>query len=161
MLKAVVNRLEIAELPSLIQPLVLIFARLFHSHVNEVMSFLGGVTTNNGANGLVFVMNSWTKHHEEFQGSFYLKLSCTGLAKVLELKDSRLDAISVPGDVVVDPNEGIVTRSKSKTTPKKYSLVPLKVKILQLLVREHQVANVADEAENDDVICVDNEIILI
>jgi hypothetical protein len=137
---------------------VLIFAKLFHSHLNEVMSFLGSVSTNKGDNGLVFLMNMWTKHHEEFQGSYYLKLSCTGLAKILELKDGRLDSITVPGDLVVDPNEGIVTRSKAKeanNNARKFSVIPLKVKILQLLVREYQVANVADEIEDDDVMIWD------
>jgi len=153
MLKAVLNRLQAAKLPSLIQPLVLVFARLVHAHTSDVLNFLSSITVEN-TSALQYVLSVWTKAHTDFQGSYYLKISATALAKLYESNDPRLQNIVVPGDLLVHSGEKIVTRSKSQTKKDEYTTVPLKVKIIQLLLQEYEVAIEekigAEEEEGDD-----------
>ena len=62
------------------------------------------------------------------------------MAKILEhaisKDDKRFQNIFVKGDRIINPIEGIKTRSKSKSEKELYTQVPLLVKIYKLLINE-------------------------
>eukprot|EP01116_Phalansterium_solitarium_P007626 TRINITY_DN2041_c0_g1_i1.p1 TRINITY_DN2041_c0_g1~~TRINITY_DN2041_c0_g1_i1.p1 ORF type:complete len:1043 (+),score=436.17 TRINITY_DN2041_c0_g1_i1:140-3268(+) len=140
LLSAVLARLATAQLPSLIQSLVIVFARLVPSHAPEVLTFLASNTVN-GINALPHVLGLWTRWHEDLHSPIDLKASVTGLAVLLRLPEPSLDAINVPGELIVDKkSERAVTRSMAGHSADRWTTVPLRVKILHILAREHQVA---------------------
>ncbi len=67
----------------------------------------------------------------------------------MQLKDPRLDTLLVPGSRIVEPSQGIMTRSKKSVT-ERWTSVPVKVKILQMLVQEYQVTLETGEEEEED-----------
>jgi len=109
----------------------------------------------NSQDGLSFVLGYWTKYHLEFNGDLGLKVSLDGLAKVFHSADPRLDAIYVPGDLVVDVNSARASRSKKKDVDK-WTTVPLRLKILQIILKDHQLLELkphktsTDEEDDDE-----------
>jgi len=154
LLRAVVMRLTNSRLPVLTQSLVLVFARLANTHMQAVFDFLSSVVVNS-QDGLSFVLGYWTKYHLEFNGDLGLKVSLDGLAKVFHSADPRLDAIYVPGDLVVDVNSARASRSKKKDVDK-WTTVPLRLKILQIILKDHQLLELkphktsTDEEDDDE-----------
>jgi len=76
-------------------------------------------------------------------------------AKILQLNDPRIDPITVPGELVVQTGEGIRTRSKSSgPTVEQWTSIPLKLKIVQILLQEYEVieeeANPQPNSLDDD-----------
>jgi len=146
-LKAVVIRLQHAKQMGFIQALVLVFARLVHTHTKEVLQFLSELTLaavgeqNNGnsINALDFVIQTWAKNQSEFHGEYHLKVSLTALVKLYQMNDNRINNIVVEGERLSDAFDGIVTRSKAKQLSERTTQVAFKVKIIQILVREYQV----------------------
>lgn len=78
------------------------------------------------------------------------------MAKLLEhaisKEDTRFQNIFVRGDRVINPIEGIKTRSKSKNDKELYTQVPLLVKIYKLLINElhNQIEERKDENDDED-----------
>ena len=171
-LKQVLVRLCKAQMPSLIQSFVMLFARLAQNNTNDIVNFLSSFYVPVSANlpiavsdqsnppiqisGLHQLLAAWTKYHEEFKGLFYLKMSIVGLCSIFQCSHPELNKINLIGDIIVDTNEGIVTRSKAKAQQKKqkYTILPLRSKIMQVLAREYQAmneqANPNEKNENED-----------
>ncbi len=61
-------------------------------------------------------MASWTRWQENFSGSLDVKASLAALGKIFRSTDPRVDAIKVPGELVVDVNAPRVTRSQKKAS---------------------------------------------
>ncbi len=149
LLKSVIVRLAKATQAGLIQSLIIVFAKLIcGGHEKDVISFLKAFQMDDKTSGLCYLMKMWTKSHEEFTGAYYLKLSSVALAKVFQCSDSEISQIMVEGDLLVNKNEGIVTRSKKKV--QQFSVVPLRVKIVTLLAREHAVIDEEDDEEDEE-----------
>lgn len=81
------------------------------------------------------------------------------LAKVLEhaisTEDNRFQNIFVRGDRIINPVEGIRTRSKVKNEKELYTQVPLLVKIYKLLINElhgllEEKKDLQEEVEDED-----------
>ena len=67
---------------------------------------------------LEFLMTEWVAKQNSFVGTYESKISILALAKLLEhaigTEDQRFQNIFVKGDRIINPVEGIKTRSKSK-----------------------------------------------
>ena len=85
------------------------------------------------------------------------------LAKLFEYavtnRDTRFYDIYVKGDRIINPIEGIKTRSKSKNEKELYTQVPLIVKIYKLLINElnNQIEDRKDETNGDEYDDYDDE----
>lgn len=88
------------------------------------------------------------------------------MAKVLEhaisTEDQRFHNIFVRGDRIINPVEGIRTRSKVKNEKELYTQVPLLVKIYKLLINElhgllEEKKDLQEEAEYDEENDYDND----
>lgn len=74
----------------------------------------------------------------------------TALVKLLELNDSRLDSLTVPGELMVENAATIMTRSKSKKKAENWTIVPFKAKILSILLQEFQTVEEEEALKNGD-----------
>ncbi|KAI8336598.1 armadillo-type protein [Chlamydoabsidia padenii] len=149
LLNAVLVRLESTSYQPFIQSLVLVFAQLINSQQDTVLGFLSN-TTINGKNGLEILMTHWVDNYESFSGYYSLKVSAIALSKIFLISDPRLQGMNVKGEIVVNPNGGIVTRSKSKRNPDQYTIMPLPMKIIKLLVADMGNSLPNDHANQDD-----------
>ena len=57
-------------------------------------------------------MGKGGQHQGFFTGAFSIKTTLIALAKILESRDPRFESIAVRGELIVEPGEGIRTRSK-------------------------------------------------
>lgn len=157
-LSAVCARLATTELPSLVQSLCMVFARLVHSHGRDLLNVLEQLpspTTSNGhdqpRNMLTFVFQTWIENQHDFYGLYCMKVTMSALLKVLEWNDPRINAITVTGSAVDGPSvngTGIQTRSRSRNAPKsktQYTTVHFVTKFVVLLAKT--LSHVAEEEE--------------
>lgn len=133
---ALVRRLQSCQITGLRSSLLLIFARLVHMsapNVEQFIDLLVTVPAKDYDNSFVYVMSEWAKQQGEIQGAYQIKVTTTALALLLSTRHVELAKINVQGHLV-KTNAGITTRSKAKSTPDQWTVMPLPAKILALLV---------------------------
>lgn len=139
-LRAVVSKLNVSYAPNVMQSLILVFAYLIQSQLEFVLEFLFCLPSSTGKSALNQLMSDWVQLQGTIFGSYDTKMSIVALSKVLtygvQTQDPKLEAIVVRGDEIFQQGGGIQTRSKTKTTPKQYTEVPLLTKIFKVLVQE-------------------------
>ncbi len=122
------------------QSLIMVFAHLMHSKMDAVLLFLSNLPGPTGRPGLEFLMTEWVSKSTMFAGMYECKVSLLALAKILEhaisTEDQRFQGVVVRGDRIINPVEGIRTRSKVKNEKELFTQVPLLVKIYKLLINE-------------------------
>ncbi|KAF8241684.1 ARM repeat-containing protein [Wilcoxina mikolae CBS 423.85] len=135
LLRAVAVRLTTAALPPFIQSLILVFARLVLKQANDVVNFLAGLILGD-RNGLEVVLTSWLANTSYFSGYNEIRQNVMALCHLYNLQDPRLMQIIVPGDLVIPTSARIMTRSRAKHTPDQYTMIPVPLKIIKLLIQE-------------------------
>ncbi|KAL8841417.1 MAG: hypothetical protein Q9205_000705 [Flavoplaca limonia] len=138
LLRIVAVRLSTAEHASFIQNLVLVFARLALTNAKEVLDFLAQVQVEGGAGGtgLEVVLRKWLENSVHFSGYDAIRQNVMALTNIYKLHDERLASIQVQGDLMVDTSTRIKTRSQSKRTPDRYSIIPVPLKLTKVLISE-------------------------
>lgn len=134
---ALVQRMESCEIMGLRNSLILVFARLVHMSVPDIgqlLNLLLLTPAKSFPNSLIYVMSEWTKQQGEMQGAYQIKVTTTALALILASRHSELSKIHVQGQLVQSTVSGIVTRSRAKAMPERWTSVPLPVKLLSLLI---------------------------
>lgn len=134
---ALVRRMETCEIMGLRNSLILVIARLVHMSVPDVgqlLNLLLSVPAKGFPNSLVYVMSEWTKQQGEMQGAYQIKVTTTALALILGSRHTELSKIHVQGHLIQPAMSGIVTRSRAKGTPEQWTMVPLPVKLLSLII---------------------------
>ncbi|KAL8769459.1 MAG: hypothetical protein Q9209_004520 [Squamulea sp. 1 TL-2023] len=166
LLRIVAVRLSTAEHASFIQNLVLVFARLALTNAKEVLDFLAQVDVEGGAGGtgLEVVLRKWLENSVHFSGYDAIRQNVIALTNIYKLHDERLSSIQVQGDLMVDNSSRIKTRSQSKKTPDRYSVIPVPLKLTKVLISElanplspstpglvqNQFTDQSDDDENDE-----------
>ncbi|KDO26794.1 hypothetical protein SPRG_08084 [Saprolegnia parasitica CBS 223.65] len=150
LLLAVSQRLAAANMPSLIQSLCLVYARLIHSHgasvILDALAALPAPATGPGPTMLEFVCATWVQHQAEFYGQYALKVTVLALLKIVEANDVRVANLLVLGDPVVDMKAKRTLRSSKKT--QEFTRVPFSTKVLGVLAQTYIL--VAMDAEDDE-----------
>ncbi|XWS69546.1 hypothetical protein CRYUN_Cryun04dG0187900 [Craigia yunnanensis] len=149
---ALVRRMQSASIAGLKSSLLLIFARLIHTSTPNVEQFINLLITipaEGYQNAFLYVMSEWTKEQGEIQGAYQIKVTTSALALLLSTRHLELSNINVQGHIIKSM-EGITTRSKAKSTPDQWTIVPLPAKILALLADalieiQEQVRDAEDE----------------
>ncbi|KAL8912550.1 MAG: hypothetical protein Q9171_002491 [Xanthocarpia ochracea] len=138
LLRIVAVRLSTAEHASFIQNLVLVFARLALTNAKEVLDFLAQVHVEGGVGGtgLEVVLRKWLENSVHFSGYDAIRQNVIALTNIYKLHDERLSNIQVQGDLMVDTSSRIKTRSQSKRTPDRYSVIPVPLKLTKVLISE-------------------------
>jgi hypothetical protein len=146
LLRAVVNRLSTALLPSFIQSLIIPFAYLFGTEYTQqtidLLTSFPPVTTADGETvpALDLVLRAWCETAESITGSWNIRVNDLGLAKLYTLPSPAVRGVIVTGDLIItDSNRNtIMTRSRTKATPNQYTRIPFPVKALKLLLKDLQ-----------------------
>ncbi|OQR80962.1 importin [Achlya hypogyna] len=150
LLHAVSVRLAAAAMPSLVQSLCLVYARLVHSHgagvILDALAALPPLAPGSDS-VLAFVLATWVQHQSEFYGQYSIKVTLLALLAIVEANDARVGALLVQGDPVVDVAAKRATRSQKKA--QQFTQVPFATKVLGLLAQTYvQVAmDAVDDAE--------------
>ncbi|KAH0605511.1 uncharacterized protein H6S33_004733 [Morchella sextelata] len=135
LLRAVAERLATAQSPPFIQSLILVFARLVLKQAKDVVDFLAGLTIGD-VNGLQIVLGAWLENSSSFSGYEEIRQNVIALSLLYRLQDPRLSQIMVKGDLIVPESNRIMTRSKAKQNPDRFTMIPVPLKIVKLLVLE-------------------------
>ncbi|XP_024868417.1 importin-9 isoform X2 [Temnothorax curvispinosus] len=168
LLKAVLSKMQSAETLIVMQSLLMIYAHLINTQFDAVLNFLSTVPGPTGQSALAFVLSEWVSRQHLFLGRYDRKVGTIALCKVLEYGvthgDSRLDEITVKGDMIISGIEdGVRTRSKAESQPYEWTTVPVLVKIFKVIINElsndievvsasqdTEVSDDEDEEEEDD-----------
>lgn len=165
LLQAVAARLESATQAHLIQSLVAVFARLAVVSPREVVDFLSDVrpAAAGQESGLQVVVAKWLENSVNFAGYEDIRQNVTALARLYELHDARLMGVMVRGELIVPASDRIMTRSKARQNPDRWTAIPAPLKMLKVLVEElgspggdERISSlgargvIADGAEEDD-----------
>ncbi|CAO3648112.1 unnamed protein product [Mucor hiemalis] len=156
LLTAVLGRLMNTDYQPFIQSLVMVFAHLVISQQDTVFQFLCN-TQINGKSGLEILMTTWCENYDSFSGYYTMKVSAIALSKIYLSSDPRLLNILVKGEIIVNPNAGIVTRSRAKRNPDQYTSIPLPAKIIKLLAADTTNAYASEQAPIEDAESADEE----
>jgi importin-9 len=116
LLKAVIVRLSTAKMPAFIETLVLVFCHIIQKQCSTVIDFLDSLRLDDNTSGLILFFSCWCDVFNDFQGVYQVKLSTTTLMMVLSLADDRLNSILVKGDLIVQKDKKIKTRSMAKNS---------------------------------------------
>ncbi|KAK9369500.1 armadillo-type protein [Lipomyces kononenkoae] len=135
LLSATAQRLASASNPMFIQNLVLVYAHMVTIDPQGVVNFLADVKLE-GITGLEAVIRAWLANFDAFKGYQEIRLNVLALAKLYMLHDQLMESIEVEGDLIVENTNVIITRSRAKNRPYKFTTVPAHVKILKLLINE-------------------------
>lgn len=135
LLQAVATRLATAEAAPFIQSLILVFARLSLVGAQDVVEFLGTIQIE-GQNGLQVVFSKWLENSVNFAGYDEIRQNVIALSKLYSLNDARLAQTMVKGDMIMPTSDRIMTRSRAKQNPDQFTIIPVPLKILKVLVDE-------------------------
>uniref|UniRef100_A0AAV1T7M1 Importin N-terminal domain-containing protein n=1 Tax=Peronospora matthiolae TaxID=2874970 RepID=A0AAV1T7M1_9STRA len=158
-LSAVCARLAATELPSLVQSLCMVFARLVHSHGSELLNVLEQLPPPaalagqaQAPNMLTFVFQTWIEKQQDFYGLYCIKVTMSALFKVVSWNDPRINSITVEGSAVDSARtgaSGIQTRSKAKSPSVSDETQQITVHFLSkfVVILAKTMSNLAEEEE--------------
>ncbi|KAK7407626.1 hypothetical protein VNO78_09583 [Psophocarpus tetragonolobus] len=132
---ALVKRMQSAQNAVLQSSLIIVFARLVHMSVPNVGQFIDlliSIPAKGHSNSFAYVLSEWTKQQGEIQGAYQIKVTTSALALLLTSRHSELAKIHVQGHLIKS-GEGITTRSKAKSAPDQWVMLPLPTKMVALL----------------------------
>ncbi|TKY45430.1 Importin-9 protein [Spatholobus suberectus] len=132
---ALVRRMQSAQIDALKSSLLVVFARLVHMSVPNVGHFIDlliSIPAEGHDNSFAYVMLEWTKQQGEIQGAYQIKVTTSSLALLLTSRHSELAKTHVQGHLIKS-GTGITTRSKAKSAPDQWVMLPLPTKIVALL----------------------------
>ncbi|RKP23681.1 armadillo-type protein [Syncephalis pseudoplumigaleata] len=139
LLQTVMHRLTMSETATQIQSLVMIFAELIRSQTSVTIDFLHTTTVaQDNSTAMQLLLSKWCENHPYFHGYFSIKMSIYALSLLLANMDDRLAQVHIKGDLMPSTDGRIVTRSRSKSHPDRYTIVPAPVKIIKLLLADFQ-----------------------
>jgi len=83
-------------MPSIVQSLVLIFARLVHTNPKEIVGFLQETSIDNRLS-LKIVLDKWLLQQPLFRGYYTRNVTLSALIKLFLMKDPRIESLMVIG----------------------------------------------------------------
>lgn len=141
-LLASVKRLVMAKEVVIIENLIMVFCELALLSPFEMINFLANdiklpdPSTQIVKSGLSLVLPIWFQSYEITRGYEKIKKSTIALAKLFSINDPRLHSLIVDGDLIPYEGDIIITRSKKKFMPDRYTQIPTSLKIIKLLLSE-------------------------
>jgi hypothetical protein len=135
LLQILAVRLSTAKRLSLIQSLVMVFARLSLINPTDMVNFLAGLQIGH-VTALEVVMKAWLENAAHFVGFDSIRQNITALVAIYNIADVRIAALSVQGDLIPDTSSRIKTRSMAKSQPIQHTITLAPLKIIKMLVNE-------------------------
>ncbi|KDN45921.1 ARM repeat-containing protein [Tilletiaria anomala UBC 951] len=163
LVQAMVARLASAQTTSLSQSLILPIAHLITESCATVIQLLEStcVSTSEGErSGLEVFLTRWAEESNTIQGAWAEKANIVALSELVKSGHPILQQLTVRGDIIPDDSGRIVTRSRAKQRPDKYTQVVIGSKIIKLLLEAWShagndaygagAANAADADDDDE-----------
>ena len=94
MLMCVVWKIYKSRMPSIVQSLVLIFARLIQTNPREIVEFLAETSIENRI-CLKIVLDKWLLQQALFRGSYTRTVTLSALVKLFRARDPRIETLMV------------------------------------------------------------------
>jgi hypothetical protein len=95
-LMGVVEKIRKCRIPTIVQSLVLIYARLIHTNADKIIQFLSETSVNNRIS-LKVVLDKWLLHQPLFRGNYAKNATFSALLKMLSLQNEHIMSLSVVG----------------------------------------------------------------
>lgn len=92
----VVWKIYKSRMPSIVQSLVLIYARLIHQHQKDIVQFLAENAVDNRI-CLKIVLDKWLLQQPLFRGFYTKNVTFSALVKLFIQRDSRIESLMVIG----------------------------------------------------------------
>ena len=92
----VVQKIYKTRMPSSLQSLILIFARLIQSYPSEIIELLLETSVDNRIS-LKIVLDKWLLQQPLFRGNYTKTVTLTALLKLFLIRDSRIESLMVIG----------------------------------------------------------------
>jgi importin-9 len=92
----VVWKIYKSRMPSIVQSLVLIFARLIQTNPKEIVEFLSETSIDNRI-CLKIVLDKWLLQQALFRGSYTKKVTLSALMMLFKARDPRIETLMVVG----------------------------------------------------------------
>lgn len=83
-------------MPSIVQSLVLVFARLIQTNSKEIVTFLSETSIDNRIS-LKIVLDKWLLQQPLFRGTYTRTVTLISLMSLLLLRDPRIEILMVIG----------------------------------------------------------------
>lgn len=96
LLMNVVWKIYKSRMPSIVQSLVLIFARLIHSYPKEIVELLSETSIDNRIS-LKIVLDKWLLQQPLFRGYYTTNVTFSALLKLFVQRDPRIESLMVIG----------------------------------------------------------------
>lgn len=93
---AVVQKIYKTRMPSTLQSLILIFARLIQTNPKEIVELLSETSVDNRIS-LKVVLDKWLLQQPLFRGTYTKTVTLTALLKLFMMRDSRIESLMVIG----------------------------------------------------------------
>jgi len=95
-LELIVKRTYRLKMPSVVQSMVIVYARLFILYPQDIFSLLMSFTIENRI-GLKVLIDKWLLHQPLFRGAYFKNISIKALTVLLELKNPIIESLMVIG----------------------------------------------------------------
>lgn len=92
----IVFKIYKSRMPSIVQNLVLVFARIIHSNPKEILEFLSETSVDNRIS-LKVVLDKWLLHQPLFRGQYTKTVTFSAILRMFTIKDSRIENLMVIG----------------------------------------------------------------
>ncbi|PCJ27716.1 MAG: hypothetical protein COA94_03710 [Rickettsiales bacterium] len=93
---SVITKILKSRMPSIVQSLALVFARLIHTNPTEIFSFLSSTSIENRIS-LKIVLDKWLLHQPLFRGSYAKAVTLSALLNMFLSRDHRIENLMVIG----------------------------------------------------------------
>lgn len=135
------QRLFIAKELLIIQNLLFFFSNLFINSPSQITLILSKIKfhhcKNNEENiALNVILSVWFDHFDSIKGYENIKSSLDAFKQLFFLQDEKIQMVTVKGDLIINNDDKIHTRSYTKKNPEKYTQISAFLKILKLLTNE-------------------------
>ncbi|AAG29216.1 hypothetical protein [Arabidopsis thaliana] len=151
-----------SEMAPHVQDLVAALVHMSYPNVDQFINLLVSIPADGHENSFTYVMTEWTKQQGkhlypwEIQSAYQIKVTTSALALLLSTRHSEFAKVNVPGSPI-QSNGGITTRSKARSAPEQWTIIPLPMKILALLadtlieIQEQVLSNEDEDSEWEEV----------
>lgn len=150
LLEIILSKLQGASLSTAYsQGLIAVFAEIAVTQATPLVDFLVD------SQGLDVVLRTWCEVFPDFPGYASIRTSIVGLSQIYCTRKPELATLEVKGDLIPDTSGRILTRSRAKTNPDRYTSVVLPVKIVKLFLAE-LVNELEGKTEDEEVVSDDD-----
>jgi hypothetical protein len=95
-LMGVVEKIRKCRIPTIVQSLVLVYARLIHTNAEKIIGFLSETSVNNKIS-LKVLLDKWLLHQPLFRGNYAKNTTFTALLKILSIQNEQITTLNVVG----------------------------------------------------------------